>query len=325
MEIKFRKIVAFILCICICITSISVEAKTKKATGKDGKYITWNYDEKTKTLIFSGKGPISDFEMDGHSAEPEWYDWSKETEHIVVEEGITSIGDWIFQDFWIVKSVSLPETLKEIGKNAFFDNKELRLCNLPSNLENIGAYAFFACEKLELSVFPKALKAIGEYSFCGCNKFKTVSFPKNVKKIPNGILSECKSLSDINFHDKVEVIPQYAFSYCPNIKKIKIPENVRTVNMSAFIGTSLKKIILPKKVQVIKNGNHGNKGLGNGYEVKKLRVIEIHSKKVTKIEKNSFGGLSHKVVIKVPKSKKKKYTKMLRKSGLSKKVKIKSL
>ncbi len=49
--------------------------------------------------------------------------------------------------------------------------------------------------------------------------------------------------------------------------------------MSAFIGTSLKKILLPSKVQVIK----------------------------------------------VPKSKKKKYTKMLRKSGLSKKIKIKSL
>ena len=46
---------------------------------------------------------------------------------------------------------------------------------------------------------------------------------------------------------------------------------------------------------------------------------------LSKIKKNSFGGLSRKVVIKVPKSKKKKYTEMLRNSGLSKKVKIKSL
>lgn len=122
-----------------------------------------------------------------------------------------------------------------------------------------------------------------------------------------------------------EVISEYAFSYCPQIKKIKLPKNVRTVTMSAFIGTSLKKIMLPSKVQVIKNGSHGNKGLGNGYEVKKLRIIEIHTKKLKKIEKNSFGGLSRKAVIKVPKTKKKQYTKMLRKSGLSKKIKIKSL
>ena len=53
--------------------------------------------------------------------------------------------------------------------------------------------------------------------------------------------------------------------------------------------------------------------------------MQTRSKRIKKIEKNSFGGLTRKVVIKVPKSKKKKYTKMLRKSGLSKKIKIKSL
>lgn len=78
MEIKVRKIVALILCICLCVTAISAEAKTKKTTGKDGKYITWNYDKDTKTLTFSGKGPISDFEMDGHGSEPEWYVWNEQ-------------------------------------------------------------------------------------------------------------------------------------------------------------------------------------------------------------------------------------------------------
>ncbi len=95
--------------------------------------------------------------------------------------------------------------------------------------------------------------------------------------------------------------------------------------MSAFVGSGLKKIVLPKGVQEIKNGSHGHNGLGNGKEMKKLRAIEIHSKKVKKIEKNSFGGLSRKVVIKVPKSVKKKYIKMLKKSGLSKKIRIKAL
>lgn len=325
MEIKVRKIVALILCICLCVTAISAEAKTKKVTGKDGKYITWNYDKDTKTLTFSGKGPISDFEMDGHGSEPEWYVWNEQTEHIVVEEGITSVGGWCFQDFWKVKSVSLPESLQEIGENAFYDNKELTICNLPSNLKNIRAYAFFCCENLELSVLPSKLEKLGEYAFCGCNKIKTFSFSKNTKKVTKGILSECKLLSKINMSKNTEVISEYAFSYCPQIKKIKLPKNVRTVTMSAFIGTSLKKIMLPSKVQVIKNGSHGNKGLGNGYEVKKLRIIEIHTKKLKKIEKNSFGGLSRKAVIKVPKTKKKQYTKMLRKSGLSKKIKIKSL
>ena len=178
---------------------------------------------------------------------------------------------------------------------------QLKSINFPENLKNISSYAFSGCEKMELPMFPSKLKTIGEYAFCGCNKIKTFSFPKNTKKVTKGIISECKLLSKINMSRHTEVISEYAFSYCPQIKKIKLPKNVRTVTMSAFIGTSLKKIMLPSKVQVIKNGSHGNKGLGNGYEVKKLRIIEIHSKKLKKIEKKSFGGLTRKVVIKVPK------------------------
>lgn len=325
MEIKVRKIVALILCICLCVTSISADAKTKKVTGKDGKYITWNYDKDTKTLTFSGKGVISDFILDGHAPEPEWYVWNKETERIVIEEGITVIGEGAFSDFVSVRDVHLPETLIKISGDAFNENMQLKSINFPENLKNISSYAFSGCEKMELPMFPSKLKTIGEYAFCGCNKIKTFSFPKNTKKVTKGILSECKLLSKINMSRHTEVISEYAFSYCPQIKKIKLPKNVRTVTMSAFIGTSLKKIMLPSKVQVIKNGSHGNKGLGNGYEVKKLRIIEIHTKKLKKIEKNSFGGLSRKAVIKVPKTKKKQYTKMLRKSGLSKKIKIKSL
>ena len=105
-----------------------------------------------------------------------------------------------------------------------------------------------------------------------------------------------------------------------------MPKRVKSVSMSAFAGTGLKKISLPSKVHTIKRGTSGRKVFsyekGLTYPTKNLRVIEIHSKKIKSIQKNSFSGLSSKVVIKVPKSKKKKYTKMLRKSGLSKKVKI---
>ena len=325
MEIKVRKIMALILCICFCVTSIGIEAKTKKTTGKDGENIIWNYNTETKTLTFSGNGAISDFEMDGHSAEPEWYVWSKKAEHIVVDEGITVIGEASFSDFSVVKSVKLPNTLKKIKRDAFNENQSLITINFPNNLEFIGAYAFSGCEKMELPAFPKKIKIIGEYAFCACNKIKTFSFPSKVEKIENGILSECKSLSAVYLSKNTKTIPEYAFSYSSQLKKVKIPESVRKVNMSAFIATSLKRIIIPKNVQVIKNGNHGNKVFGDGNDNKNLCTIEIRSKKIKSIQKKSFSGLSSKVVIKVPKSKKKKYTKMLRKSGLSKKVKIKSL
>ena len=135
-----------------------------------------------------------------------------------------------------------------------------------------------------------------------------------------------QKLKYIKLPAKIRKIKSYDFAGCKKLKKLTIPKSVKTVSMSAFAGSGLKKIVLPENVTTIKNGDAGRKVFqyikGVGYPTKNLRVIKIHSKKIKSIQKNSFSGLSSKVVIKVPKSKKKKYTKMLRKSGLSKKVKI---
>ena len=151
MEVRIRKIIAIILCICMCITPLSIEAKTKKTSGEDGKNITWNYDKETKTLTFSGTGPISDFEMDGHCPEPGWYDWWEKAEHVVIEEGITVIGKAAFRDFLNVESVELPETLTEIKDDAFNYNLELKEIKLPQKIKTIGEYSFRRCKKLKRS------------------------------------------------------------------------------------------------------------------------------------------------------------------------------
>ena len=56
---------------------------------------------------------------------------------------------------------------------------------------------------------------------------------------------------------------------------------------------------------------------------KNLKKITVKSKKINTIGKNAFKGISKKAAIKVPKAQKKKYTKLLNKAKLAKKVKIK--
>ncbi len=56
---------------------------------------------------------------------------------------------------------------------------------------------------------------------------------------------------------------------------------------------------------------------------KNLKSITIKSTKITKIGKNAFKGISSEATIKVPKSKKADYTKLLNASKLPKGVKIK--
>ena len=54
----------------------------------------------------------------------------------------------------------------------------------------------------------------------------------------------------------------------------------------------------------------------------KLKKITIKSKRITKIGSNSFKGINKKAIIKVPKSKYKKYKKMIENAKTPKKVKV---
>ena len=107
--------------------------------------------------------------------------------------------------------------------------------------------------------------------------------------------------------------------------KVKVPAFVKvngvtyqvtSVSGKAFKGNSkVTKIIIGKNVTKI-----GKKAFS---KCKKLKLLVIKSRKLkTKnVAKNAFKGITKKTTVKVPKSKIKAYRKLLRKKGLSSKVK----
>lgn len=128
------------------------------------------------------------------------------------------------------------------------------------------------------------------------------------------------NLTKVKIGNHVTKVGAAAFTGCSKLKTVTIGENVTTIGDSAFSGCkALTKIILPEKTVNI--GKQAFK------DCKKLKTIIIKSKKLTgkTVSKNAFKGVSAKTVIKVPKAKKKAYTKLFRKKGLSQKVKVKSL
>ncbi len=330
MEIK--KWTAMLLCIILCIGSIpiSCNAATKKTSGTDRNGNTWVYDVKTKTLTFSGNKGIDDYSFDGHSPEPDWYIWNTKAEHIIINDGITGIGKWAFYAFVKLKTVEMADSVTSIRDAAFIFCGNLTSVKLSANIKSIEGEAFYGCNKLENLTLPDSLETIG--TFGACSKLKEIAIPDSVCKTNKNLFYECRSLTKIKLPKDMKEIKPRDFANCKNLKTLDVPEAVTTVSMSAFAGTKLKKITLPKNVITIKKGMpYGGKGkvfaVNNDFDLptKDLRLIEIKSKKVKSIAKGSFSGLSSKVVIKVPKSRKKKYTRMLRKSGLEKKVKIRTL
>lgn len=86
---------------------------------------------------------------------------------------VTYIGDWSLIDSNI-SSITFPETLTKIGRDAFYSCKHLKSLKLPSSMKEIGETAFLSCENLNSLTLPSSMKEIGKHAFLGCNNLRDV-------------------------------------------------------------------------------------------------------------------------------------------------------
>ena len=92
--------------------------------GQSSSGITWKHDYDTKTLIFSGTGPMPDYTIEEGVVLP-WTNYKGKCDVIIVTSGITDIGNCAFMGMTNltpgngVKKVFLPGTVKRIGELAF--------------------------------------------------------------------------------------------------------------------------------------------------------------------------------------------------------------
>lgn len=77
--------------------------------------VTWSYDADTTTLTISGKGAMADYDVEAP--------WTNETvTTLVLEEGITSIGNCAFQYLYdLTGDIVIPKSVTRIGDYAFSD------------------------------------------------------------------------------------------------------------------------------------------------------------------------------------------------------------
>ncbi|MDD7402488.1 MAG: leucine-rich repeat protein, partial [bacterium] len=155
---------------------------------------------------------------------------------------------------------------------------------------------------------------------------KSVTIPATVKikgvtckvtGIADNAMKGSKKLTKAVIGSNVKTIGKNAFAGSKKLKTVKIGKNVTSIGANAFKKcTAVTSLTLPAKT--VKIGANAFNGC------KKLKKLTIKSKKMTKktVAKNAFKGLTKKTKIKAPKAKVKAYKKLLRKRGLSGKVKF---
>ena len=153
--------------------STDIKATYKKTVAVSEKTDTntnWSYDESTHTLTISGVGPMEDYvHGDGDFlVDTPWIGFASDIEKIVIEEGITRIGNCAFAVCVNLKDVIIPNTVTEIGDFAFVYNAGLNKINLPNSLLKIGDASFGACWNLDEILIPESVTSVGKEAFAMC-------------------------------------------------------------------------------------------------------------------------------------------------------------
>lgn len=148
---------------------------------------------------------------------------------------------------------ALPATTKIIYFQAFRNNQNLKSLTVPNTVTEIGQSAFGDCRNLETVTIPATVKVLNMSLFENCISLKNVSLPE-VDILPRSIFNNCSGLASITIPATVTTIEVSSFNNCKSLKEIKWPAALRTIRSNAFSGcTSLEKVVLPNGVEIIEN------------------------------------------------------------------------
>ena len=147
---------------------------------------TWDYNKNTATLTLSKDGAIMNFR---NQNDVPWFKYHDKIRSIVVEEGVTYLGENLFSNCTDVVELKLPDSLKEIHSTlCYCDFEQLEI---PKNVEIIDSYAFQNCTKLWVVYINGPLKNLNFSLFRNCTSLNTIHIPSTVTKIDRYAFDNC--------------------------------------------------------------------------------------------------------------------------------------
>lgn len=177
---------------------------------------------------------------------------------VEIHNGIREIKDGAFCATGL-KSIVIPETLRELGREVFMNCVDLVSVQLPNNMIELPTSIFRGCKNLKTIHIPEGVTTIGQYAFAETGFDNIDMIPKGVKYL------------------------NYAFMNCPNMTTVKIPEGTEFISSGEFMGCeNLHTIILPASVKEI---------LGQAF-ANCASLKEISFEHITSIGYEAFSGCS---------------------------------
>ena len=188
-------------------------------------------------------------------------------------------------------SVTIPESVTNIGYCAFSKCQELTSITIPDSVVCIGDDAFAGCGMLSKITIPNSVISIGECSFSGCSSLATITIPDSVAKIGSNAFYNCTGLRSVQITDltkwcNIEFANHPSSSFYSKESDFSANPLVYA-NQLELNGNILKDLIIPDGINVIKDITFFN--------CKSLENVTF-TREVSEIGKMAFYGCSNLIV-----------------------------
>jgi uncharacterized repeat protein (TIGR02543 family) len=192
-------------------------------SGTCGENLTWTLNNGMLTI--SGTGAMTDYSHYSPSFAP-WYSYPSSTiTTVVIEDGVTSIGNYAFYHCTALTEVAIGNSVTSIGSSAFRGCSSLTEITIPNSVTSIGGGAFYGCSDLTSITIPNDVTSIGDFAFSGCSSLTAVTIPNSVTSIGGYAFSGCSSLSAATIPNSVTSIGTNVFSGCTSLRSLTLPLN----------------------------------------------------------------------------------------------------
>ena len=167
-----------------------------------GSSIKWTFYESGTLVIENAE--------DGNGSTPDWSPWFNYKEKItdvIIEDGITTLGERNFMEYPALKTVTIKGTLSKIGNSVFEGSKELENISVTGKTNNNG------------------LKVIqlGECAFKDCTGLESAEFTGNFVTNKNAF-EGCTSLKSIKVKESTMImLGEYTFLNCSALMEADLP------------------------------------------------------------------------------------------------------
>lgn len=215
----------------------------------DPESVSWTLTDGVLTI--SGNGAMADFSSQDNQP------WKQQRNHItsvIVDQGITSIGNESFAGLSNVTKVTLADTVTKIGDRAFINTK-IETISFPSKLTSIGNMAFYDLPTLNGELhLPDGLVHVGEEAFAECSGLTgELHLPESMNTIGEGAFHGCGGLTgDLTIPGGIEYIDYSVFGGCTGLNgTLTLSEGVKNVEQNAFAGCQIQRIVLPDSLESI--------------------------------------------------------------------------